>query len=220
MKTDDVTGLGGLIAALGAPAPPREFVSHALDRPRAAAPARLLRYAAFELPVGRLFVAFDQAVVLTQVGGHSLDFEGRIVELGYDGRQEAAPAALRAAVNALAEGATRFEYPVELDRLARFQRDVLTATRAIPRGEVRTYHSIAATIGSPAAVRAVGTALARNPIPILVPCHRVVRADGVLGEYSGGGTEVKARILRWEGLDVRTRRSRLVVAGAPAEAGV
>jgi methylated-DNA-[protein]-cysteine S-methyltransferase len=89
---------------------------------------------------------------------------------------------------------------------------VLDATRAIPRGQVRSYSAVAVQIGAPAAARAVGTALARNPVPILIPCHRVVRTDGVLGEYSGGGSEVKARILLWEGIDVRAQRAGFVVA--------
>ncbi|TMF55813.1 MAG: MGMT family protein, partial [Chloroflexi bacterium] len=88
----------------------------------------------------------------------------------------------------------------------------LDATRAIPRGQVRSYSAVAVQIGAPAAARAVGTALARNPVPILIPCHRVVRTDRVLGEYSGGGSEVKARILRWEGIDVRVQRAGFVIA--------
>src|SRR5262249_29314379 len=89
-------------------------------------------------------------------------------------------------------------------------------TREIPRGEVRTYAWVAREIGHPAAVRAVGTALAKNPVPFVIPCHRVVRSDGDLGNYSGGGVDTKERILLYEGVDVaelrelapRGRRSR------------
>ncbi len=72
-----------------------------------------------------------------------------------------------------------------------------------PRGEVRPYGWIAAEIGRPKAVRAVGTALAHNPVPLVVPCHRVVRSDGFIGQYSMGGPDAKRRILAAEGLDIR-----------------
>ncbi len=217
MSRSDSDALHALIGALEAPSVTADFVGRALDRPPLPSTGAL-RYARFGLPVGSLFVAFDDAVVLSQVGGHGVNFEGRIADLGYEARLSDAPSALRAAVDALVEGASRFDYPVELGRLGHFQQRVLHATRAIPRGEVRSYRAVAAEIGAPAAVRAVGTALARNPIPILIPCHRVVRSDGVLGEYSGGGSDVKARILRWEGIEVRAHRARFVVGGPPAHA--
>lgn len=71
-----------------------------------------------------------------------------------------------------------------------FERSVLEAALAIPPGETRPYAWVAASIGRPRAVRAVGSALARNPVPILIPCHRVVRGDGVVGRYLlGTGTK-------------------------------
>ncbi len=211
MKGSHTDALQALIGALEAPAVPGDLVGRALERPPLPS-GGALRYARFRLPVGSLFVAFDDAVVLSQVGGDSIHFEGRITDHGYEAHLDDAPAALRTAVDALVEGASRFDYPVDVDRLGAFQQGVLRATRAIPRGQVRSYRAVAEAIGAPAAVRAVGTALARNPIPILIPCHRVVRSDGVLGEYSGGGSDVKARILRWEGVDVRAQRARFVVA--------
>ena len=63
----------------------------------------------------------------------------------------------------------------------------------IPRGEVRPYGWIAAEIGKPRAVRAVGTALGHNPVPLIVPCHRVVRSDGMIGQYSMGGPSASGR---------------------------
>jgi methylated-DNA-[protein]-cysteine S-methyltransferase len=79
---------------------------------------------------------------------------------------------------------------------------VLLKAREIPRGEVRTYGWVAAQIGRPLAVRAVGTALRKNPVPVFIPCHRVVRSNGQLGQYALGGTEQKAAILSAEGVDV------------------
>ena len=73
-----------------------------------------------------------------------------------------------------------------------------------PRGEVRPYGWVAKEIGKPGAVRAVGTALASNPVPVIIPCHRVVRSDGTLGDYSLGEPENKRALLEFEGLDTST----------------
>ena len=89
----------------------------------------------------------------------------------------------------------------DLSGLTEFEQAVLRKTLEIPRGEVRTYSWVAREIGRPRAVRAVGTALANNPIPILIPCHRVVRSDGVIGQYGAGGPEAKFRILSEEGAE-------------------
>lgn len=93
-----------------------------------------------------------------------------------------------------------------------FQQSVLHAAVTIPRGQVRTYAWVAREIGHPAAVRAVGTALAHNPVPLAVPCHRVVPSDLHLGRYSCGGPEQKRQALVFEGLDV-DRLERLAGAG-------
>ena len=82
-----------------------------------------------------------------------------------------------------------------------FERDVWAKALEIPTGEVRPYGWIAGEIGRPKAVRAVGTALGHNPVPLIVPCHRVVRSDGTIGQYSLGGPANKRTILRAEGLD-------------------
>lgn len=82
-----------------------------------------------------------------------------------------------------------------------FQLRVWDALREIPYGETRSYAQVAAAAGSPRAVRAVGTACRRNPLPVAIPCHRVVRSDGALGQYVGG-VEAKQRLLRIEGAGV------------------
>ncbi len=92
--------------------------------------------------------------------------------------------------------------PLDLARMdlcPAFQRRVLLAGHAIPRGSVSTYRRIAAHLGNLKASRAVGTALATNPFPILVPCHRVIRSDGTLGGY-GGGLPMKRALLESEGI--------------------
>jgi O-6-methylguanine DNA methyltransferase len=90
-----------------------------------------------------------------------------------------------------------FTVPVDVSATAPFERSVLETARTIPFGEVRPYQWIAERIGSPKAVRAVGTALGRNPVPILVPCHRVLRSDGSLGGYAFG-LALKSRFLTLE----------------------
>ena len=82
--------------------------------------------------------------------------------------------------------------------LGPFARKVLGRTARIPYGEVSTYAQVAAAAGSPRASRAAGNALARNPIPIVIPCHRVLRSGGGLGGYAGG-LERKTRLLALEG---------------------
>jgi methylated-DNA-[protein]-cysteine S-methyltransferase len=82
-----------------------------------------------------------------------------------------------------------------------FARAVLAKTARIPYGSFLTYAEVAAEAGSPRAHRAAGSALARNPIPIVIPCHRVLRSGGAVGNY-GGGPEMKARLLRMEGADL------------------
>jgi methylated-DNA-[protein]-cysteine S-methyltransferase len=81
-----------------------------------------------------------------------------------------------------------------------FERDVWEAARRIPCGEVRSYGDIAREIGAPGAAQAVGLALGRNPVPIVIPCHRVLAADGRTGGFSApGGVATKFRILEIEG---------------------
>jgi O-6-methylguanine DNA methyltransferase len=96
----------------------------------------------------------------------------------------------------LAGQRVKLEY--DLRGVSEFGRAVLAKALEIPRGEVRPYGWIAAEIGRPNAVRAVGTALRRNPVPLLIPCHRVVRTDGRLGDYAFGST-AKVAALEAEG---------------------
>ena len=88
---------------------------------------------------------------------------------------------------------------VALETCSEFQRRVLLAEYGIPRGQVSTYQRIAEHIRCPGGARAVGGALASNPFPIIIPCHRAVRSDGGLGSYQGG-LEMKRRLLEMEGV--------------------
>jgi len=86
---------------------------------------------------------------------------------------------------------------LDLSRATPFQQEVWQMTRLIPYGETRSYTWVAEQTGRPRAVRAVGQALARNPLPVIIPCHRVLSIDGKLGGYSGG-TVVKRQLLSLE----------------------
>ena len=88
---------------------------------------------------------------------------------------------------------------VDLGSCGQFQQKVLRAEHAIPRGRVSSYKAIARHLGSPGRARAAGNALATNPFPIIVPCHRAIRSDGSLGGYQGG-LEMKRDLLENEGI--------------------
>jgi len=91
-----------------------------------------------------------------------------------------------------------FDEPLDLRAATAFQRRVWSAVRDIPCGETRSYGQIARQVGSPGAARAVGLAMAANPLPIVVPCHRVIGSDGNLRGF-GGGLDLKRRLLEMEG---------------------
>jgi methylated-DNA-[protein]-cysteine S-methyltransferase len=91
-----------------------------------------------------------------------------------------------------------FETPVDWSLVTGFNSKVLHATARIPYGSVSTYKDMARTAGSPRAARAAGNALHNNPIPIVVPCHRVLHSGGGLGGY-GGGLDMKESLLKMEG---------------------
>ena len=100
----------------------------------------------------------------------------------------------------------RFTVRLDLGGLPVFQRRALAAARRIPYGRTATYGRLAAQIGRPKAARAVGRAMARNPVPLLVPCHRVTAAGGALGGF-GGGAALKRRLLALENV-ISTQRPR------------
>jgi methylated-DNA-[protein]-cysteine S-methyltransferase len=92
-----------------------------------------------------------------------------------------------------------FHVPVDLYGVTDFTKQVLTATNQVPYGAYRTYGEIARAIGSAGASRAVGNALGRNPVPVIIPCHRIVRSDGSMGWYTGG-PDIKKKLLDIEGV--------------------
>jgi len=126
-------------------------------------------------------------------------------EFGREPKLERKPdAALLERLRRSLSGTRAARVRVDLRGLTGFQRAVLEKTREIPRGQVRPYAWVAEQIGHPDAVRAVGSALAKNPVPLLIPCHRVVRSDGSVGHYIFG-SPAKRALLAFEGAQYRAR---------------
>ena len=181
-----------------------------LSAPGSLAPSVLVevgladRFATIDSPIGPLYVAWNGRGVSTveQTTQDTTFEEHHRARTGREAyRAERLPPELATRISRRLEGDRRATVPVDLRDRSPFERDVLLKAAEIPRGEVRPYGWIAAEIGRPKAVRAVGTALGHNPVPFIVPCHRVVRTDGTLGQYSLGGAHNKRAILAWEGLD-------------------
>jgi O-6-methylguanine DNA methyltransferase len=181
---------------------------------QAAAPGTLLgavleeiglaeRYLSLQTPIGTVYVAFNG----TRISGVAPVPDDAAFERTYRARTgrsarraETVPAELLAAIERHLAGQSA-DLDLDLRGVSEFERAVLLKAREIPRGEVRPYGWIAREIGRPGAVRAVGSALNKNPIPLIIPCHRVVKSDGQLGEYAFGPS-MKRVLLASEGLDV------------------
>ena len=162
------------------------------------------RYATIPTPLGDAFVAWNgRGVSWVGIAEDRETFEARFrAAIGRPiGPGIAVPERLAHAIARRLAGDRRVRIPLDLRGHTAFEVMVWLKALEIPRGEVRPYGWIAAEIGRPKAVRAVGTALAHNPVPLVVPCHRVVRSDGMIGQYSMGGPEAKRRVLAAEGLD-------------------
>lgn len=145
---------------------------------------------AIKTPIGPLTLQADEAAVTA-------------IRFGAGGAQDTSPLldAAEAQLREYFAGARRtFDLPLAPHGTA-FQQRVWAALRAIPYGETRTYGELAAAIGSPNASRAVGMANHRNPISIVIPCHRVIGANGTLTGYAGG-LEVKRKLLALEGINI------------------
>lgn len=201
MNTNDLKRLAGKAEAESRSRSAAEAI------PDAAAADGLLDVAvgALSSPIGELFV------VVTGRGLAAVAFEGdehRDELLDRVARQisprilpspKATDAWRRELEEYFASGRTGFELPVDRRLIHGIASDVLKQTSKIPYGEVSTYGTIAKEIGHPSAARAVGRALGSNPIPIVIPCHRVIGASGALTGYAGG-IDRKVRLLELEGV--------------------
>jgi methylated-DNA-[protein]-cysteine S-methyltransferase len=172
----------------------------------AAAPEADVAYTVLDTPVGRLLAAgTTQGLVRLayEDGGEDEDAILDRLAARVSPRILEAPARLdpvRRELDEYFDGRrTRFEMPIDWSLVAGFGRRVLEATAAIPFGGTSTYAQVAALAGSPRGSRAAGNALGANPLPIVVPCHRVLRTGGGLGGYTGGLGRKEA-LLRIEGV--------------------
>jgi methylated-DNA-[protein]-cysteine S-methyltransferase len=178
---------------------------------------RTFTYRVFASPLGNILIAVsDRGVSLIEYLGRarSLD-QSRLAHIpGLEAAEDGAELeALSHELLEYLEGKrTRLEWPLDL-RLARsdFHRHVLEATAAIPYGAVMSYAGVASELGKPAATRAVAQALRWNPLPIVIPCHRVVGNSGALTGYAGNKVDLKERLLTVEGVPtIRAHRDFLV----------
>ena len=162
-------------------------------------------------PLGEVYVAVSQGGV--RLLGRAASPEefakryrerfGRLLAWGTDETTRRMAERVAAAI-----AGEKVEVPADLSGTTPFQRRVLEVVRGIPRGEVRPYAWVAREAGSPKASRAVGTVMANNPVPLLIPCHRVIRNDGTTGSYAFGAGE-KVELLEGEGVSVEE------LAGSP-----
>jgi methylated-DNA-[protein]-cysteine S-methyltransferase len=154
--------------------------------------------------LGKIFLAANKrGLVSVAIGGTEARFVERVSKrtgsklIQDPGRVKAGIRQLKDFLSGRRKG---FDLPVDLSQFTDFQCRVLWATSMVPAGQMTTYRDIAQRIGKPRAARAVGQALANNPVPIVIPCHRVVAKDGSMTGYSGGkGVETKVRLLKLEG---------------------
>lgn len=176
------------------------------DRPNTAGTLgmREAHYGFMDSPVGPILVAATDSGVcevsfLTHHDAYAPVHELETRRILATERQAAIAPAVAQLDDYFSGARDRFDLDVDLHGISPFTRSVLDATTRVPFGQVTTYGRIAGEIGKAKASRAVGNALGRNPIPIVIPCHRIVRSNGDLGWYTGG-SEIKRSLLGIEGV--------------------
>lgn len=201
--------LTALDSALGT-APEERATQHALTRALerlAAGQAPVYFDVVPDTPIGPVYLSVGaQGLASVAIGGSEADFVDQLHRQGTPAavRSGDRTRQVRAQIEEYFRGERdRFDCPVDLSQLSSFHRQVLLAAARIPRGSVTTYGGLAQALGKPRAARAVGRALATNPVPLVIPCHRVIASDGSLGGYSArGGVSTKLQLLRLEGAPV------------------
>lgn len=154
-------------------------------------------------PLGPIWVAVsEQGLAAVAFVNSAEEMNRYVTKLGFScdiqGTQDT-ETACRQIGEYLAGRRRQFDLPIDWSAMTPFQRQALQITFAIPYGSVMTYAQIARQLGRPRAARAVGRSNATNPMPLVIPCHRVVGSDGGLHGYGGrGGLQTKARLLRME----------------------
>ena len=174
--------------------------------------SRLVRYGVFDSTFGPILIATtEQGVCLVEyLSRHNASDSWLLSQAKLEPHRDGTMLERfhRELTDYLAGGRTRLEWPLDF-RFARsdFQRAVMRATAGVPYGAVSSYAGVASDIGKPAAVRAVAQALRCNPLPIIVPCHRIIGSGGALVGYAGSRVGLKARLLGIEGVRLAHRRS-------------
>jgi methylated-DNA-[protein]-cysteine S-methyltransferase len=174
-----------------------------LERRAQAAELLDVAYRMIDSPVGTLLLAATE-IGLVRVAYDVEDHDAVLAKLAdaVSPRVLRAPARLDAAARQISEyfsmQRSRFQLPMDLRLAEGFRREVVLYLREIDYGHRRTYAQVAAAVGNPRAIRAVGSACAHNPLPLVIPCHRVVRSDGSTGQYVGGPA-IKSALLSLEG---------------------
>ncbi|MFH0932809.1 MAG: methylated-DNA--[protein]-cysteine S-methyltransferase [Nitrospirota bacterium] len=145
-------------------------------------------YDTFESPIGKIYLVFTGRIL------REIAFKkpNEIIRKG-----EAPPVIKKELKEYFEDGREEFTQNIGITKGTEFDRQVWLALKEVPYGETRTYKWLAEKVGKPAACRAVGQALSRNPIPILLPCHRIIASDGSIGGYSSG-IDIKRRLLEIE----------------------
>ena len=163
-----------------------------------------LRYGYMESPVGDILLGISDEGVADISYLAEQDVYEKLRDLENRGflvyeRQDAVADVAAELQDYFAHRRQQFDVPVDLRGISDFTRRVLKSSRQIPYGKVWTYGDVARDIGRPGASRAVGNALGRNPIPVIIPCHRVILSSGAMGWYTGG-PEIKRALLGIEGV--------------------
>jgi O-6-methylguanine DNA methyltransferase len=196
-------GIAYCLTCLPPPVPPATLVPKIIEHIRSAVKATVPdSVAKVPSPLGELFVAFRESgityVALGRGEGDEAAFQRIKSRLGRSVVPSTAPSWVIETLSAFFRNHTADLARVDISELTPFEQATLRATAQIPAGEVRSYGWVAAAIGQPKSARAVGGVMARNPVPLLYPCHRVVDCEGRLHNYEYG-IDVKARILELEG---------------------
>ncbi|MCD4691250.1 methylated-DNA--[protein]-cysteine S-methyltransferase [bacterium] len=164
----------------------------------------ILKYATFDGEFGRFLVVRGEHGLTSVTFSKELDVERELTHLRSRGHVLAVEdrITLRRVVDDIRDYLggrnVTFDHELDLGCSSDFSRRVLEVVRRIPYGSLRSYKWVAGEAGAPRATRPVGQTLSRNPLPIIIPCHRVVNSDGTLGGYSGGGTDMKRRLIEIE----------------------
>jgi len=162
-------------------------------------------------PLGPIWVAVSvQGLVALEFVENEAVFIEKMQQRGFQVLSQDSPLVVQTVqqVSEYLQGERQhFDLPIDWSVMTSFQKKVLQETFSIPCGEVLTYGELAQKVGKPGAARAVGRAEATNPMPLVIPCHRVIGTDGKLHGYGGrGGLDTKAWLLRMEGAQIKAVR--------------